>query len=67
MTSRRLAFRNRAMSATDLRPTLDRPDDDPYLWLEEIEGARALAWVEAENAATLGRFGDRRFAATAIR
>ena len=51
------------MSATDLRPTLDRPDDDPYLWLEEIEGARALAWVEAENAATLDRFGNRRFAA----
>src|SRR5262249_58828942 len=27
--------------------------DDPYLWLEDVEGARAVAWVEAENARTL--------------
>jgi prolyl oligopeptidase len=45
----------------DLRPTIEAPDDDPYLWLEEIGGERALAWVEAQNAATLARFGDRRF------
>jgi prolyl oligopeptidase len=45
------------------RPTLAAPDDDPYLWLEEVEGARALAWVEAQNAATLARFGDARWAA----
>ena len=31
----------------DARPTIAAPDDDPYLWLEEIEGERALAWVEA--------------------
>ena len=47
----------------DPRPTLEAPDDDPYLWLEEIDGERALAWVEAQNAATLTRFADRRFAA----
>ncbi len=47
----------------DPRPTIDAPDDDPYLWLEEIDGERALAWVEAENAAILARFGDARFAA----
>ncbi|MDX5330880.1 MAG: S9 family peptidase, partial [Caulobacteraceae bacterium] len=23
---------------------------DPFLWLEEVEGERALAWVDAENA-----------------
>ncbi len=40
----------------DARPTLAAPDDDPYLWLEEIEGARALAWVDAQNAATLAKF-----------
>ncbi|HEX3997458.1 MAG TPA: prolyl oligopeptidase family serine peptidase [Pirellulales bacterium] len=28
---------------------------DPYSWLEEITGARALAYVEAENAITLKR------------
>jgi prolyl oligopeptidase len=48
---------------TDPRPTIGAPDDDPYLWLEEIDGARALAWVEAQNAATLARFGDARFEA----
>jgi prolyl oligopeptidase len=26
--------------------------DDPFLWLEEIEGARAVAWVDVENART---------------
>ncbi|GAA2103931.1 prolyl oligopeptidase family serine peptidase [Brevibacterium salitolerans] len=31
---------------------------DPYLWLEEIEGEDALAWVEAQNARTLARFAD---------
>jgi prolyl oligopeptidase len=29
-------------------------DDDPYLWLEDIEGAKALDWVKKENAATDG-------------
>ncbi|GJD47498.1 hypothetical protein OPKNFCMD_0206 [Methylobacterium crusticola] len=47
----------------DARPTLAAPDDDPYLWLEEIDGARALAWVEAQNAATLEAFADGRYAA----
>ena len=27
-------------------------DDDPYLWLEDIEGAKALDWVKQQNAAT---------------
>jgi prolyl oligopeptidase len=35
---------------------------DPYLWLEEIEGKRAMAWVEARNARSLGVLrGDPRF------
>ena len=46
----------------DPRPTIEAPDDDPYLWLEEIEGERALAWVEAQNAATLRRLADAQFA-----
>src|SRR5260370_30744204 len=46
------------MSSVDLRPTLEAPDDDPYLWLEEIESAPVLDWVEAQNAATLKRFLD---------
>lgn len=51
------------MPIPDPRPTLDAPDDDPYLWLEDIEGPRALEWVEAQNAATLQRFGRGPFAA----
>jgi prolyl oligopeptidase len=47
---------------TDPRPTIEAPDDDPYLWLEEIDGERSLAWVDAQNAATLAQFGDARFA-----
>ena len=40
-----------------MKPTLDAPDEDPYLWLEEIDGSRALAWAEAQSEATLRRFG----------
>ena len=47
----------------DPRPTIEAPDDDPYLWLEEIEHPRVLDWVEAQNAATLERFSDARVAA----
>ena len=42
---------------TDPRPTLAAPDDDPYLWLEEIDGPAAVAWADAQSAATLARFG----------
>ncbi len=47
----------------EARPTVEAPDDDPYLWLEEIEGPRALAWVEAETDRTLAKFGTAQFAA----
>ena len=47
----------------DARPTLASPDDDPHLWLEDVEGAAALAWVEAQNAKTLARFALPAFAA----
>jgi prolyl oligopeptidase len=42
---------------------VEAPDDDPYLWLEETESSQALAWVDAQNAATMSRFSDGRFAA----
>ncbi|MEQ7155017.1 prolyl oligopeptidase family serine peptidase [Brevundimonas aurifodinae] len=36
---------------------------DPYLWLEEVEGERALAWVEEQNTRSLGVLqGDPRYA-----
>jgi prolyl oligopeptidase len=43
--------------SVDSRPTLDAPDDDPYLWLEEVEGGRAAAWVDEQNARTVAAFG----------
>jgi prolyl oligopeptidase len=46
----------------DDRPTLAAPDDDPYLWLEEIQGERALAFVEQQNRLTLDIFGGAAFA-----
>ncbi|MEM8975728.1 MAG: prolyl oligopeptidase family serine peptidase [Pseudomonadota bacterium] len=42
---------------TDVRPTPEAPDDDPYLWLEEVEGDQALAWIERQNGRTLAAFG----------
>jgi prolyl oligopeptidase len=47
----------------DARPTIMAPDDDPYLWLEDIEGPRALIWVEEQSARTLATFGTAEFAA----
>jgi prolyl oligopeptidase len=46
----------------DDRPTIASPDDDPYLWLEEIEGERALAFVAQQSKLTLEKFGDAGFA-----
>lgn len=30
-------------------------NEDPHIWLEEKDGAKALAWVESENTRTLAR------------
>jgi prolyl oligopeptidase len=39
------------------------PDDDPYVWMEEIEGPRALEWAKAENARSLPQLqNDPRYA-----
>ena len=36
--------------------------DDPYLWLEEVEGKRALEWVNQRNVETLGELqADNRY------
>jgi prolyl oligopeptidase len=36
--------------------------DDPYIWLEDVWGARSLDWVNAENARTLAILkGDPRY------
>ena len=45
----------------DRRPTIDAPDDDPYLWLEEVDGPEALAWVAAQNARTMAELAGPAF------
>ncbi|HSN21103.1 MAG TPA: prolyl oligopeptidase family serine peptidase [Usitatibacter sp.] len=42
-----LALAPAAMSVT---VSLAAPADDPYLWLEDVEGAKALEWVKAQDA-----------------
>lgn len=37
-------------------PAADVPADDPFVWLEDWTGPRAMQWVEAENKATLAAF-----------
>lgn len=49
------------MTAYDLRPTLNAPDDDPYFWLENVEGERSLAWAASQSARTLEHFGGTQF------
>ncbi|KYK47029.1 peptidase S9 [Bradyrhizobium liaoningense] len=48
--------------SVDDRPTINAPDDDPWLWLEEIEGTQALDFVERQNSLTLAAFGGAAFA-----
>src|SRR5262245_17465217 len=37
-------------------------EDDPYVWMEEIEGAKVLQWAKAENARSLPQLqNDSRF------
>ncbi|WP_298245785.1 prolyl oligopeptidase family serine peptidase [uncultured Bradyrhizobium sp.] len=47
--------------SVDDRPTLQAPDDDPFLWLEEIEGKQALDFVERQNQLTLQAFGGKAY------
>ncbi len=42
-------------AAAQERPTAD---NDPYLWLEEVEGERALNWVESQNRRTMDVLTD---------
>jgi prolyl oligopeptidase len=53
------------LAVTGTAPAQDAPSaDDPFTWLEEINGARALDWARAENRRTLGELqGDPRYRA----
>ena len=47
-----LLFSTTAMTQTIAAETLNR--SDPYLWLEDVQSERALAWVRARNAQSEG-------------
>ena len=49
----------------DPRPTLADPDDDPWLWLEDVDGDRATAWANGQTARTLARLADTEYEADA--
>ncbi len=42
----------RAQDAAPTTKSSTASADDPFLWLEEVQGEKALAWVEARNAAS---------------
>lgn len=60
-SSRHHSSRYPDMTVFDFRPTLNAPDDDPYLWLEDVEAERTLAWAPSQSARTLGHFGGTQF------
>jgi prolyl oligopeptidase len=49
------------MTLADPRPTLEAPDDDPWIWLEEVDGPQATSWADTQTAKTLERFGGPAF------
>ncbi|MEZ6013005.1 MAG: prolyl oligopeptidase family serine peptidase, partial [Hyphomonas sp.] len=49
-------------NAADM-PEADKAVEDPYLWLEDVEGATALGWVKSQNQRTLAELqADPRYA-----
>ena len=47
---------------TQAQPTapaaVPQAQDDPYLWLEDIDGAHAMAWVKRQDAGTVQRYAQ---------
>jgi len=53
-----------AMLAVPSMASAEDAEADPYIWLEEVEGEEALAWVRAQNARSLKELeSDPRFEA----
>ncbi|UHQ54842.1 prolyl oligopeptidase family serine peptidase [Microbulbifer sp. YPW16] len=51
----RIKVQGLALSALVLLSSPGRAAEDPYLWLEDVEGERAIEWVKQQNAETRGR------------
>ena len=49
------AFAQTMDPATSSAPNATTDADDPYLWLEEVQGAKSLAWVRERNAESEAR------------
>jgi prolyl oligopeptidase len=49
-----LAIAVASMSVNVSQAAPAAPSDDPYLWLEDVEGAKALEWVKAQDAESQG-------------
>ena len=47
-----------AATTSSATPAASTSADDPFLWLEDIHGTRALDWVKQQNATTAMRFVD---------
>ncbi|KTT76725.1 prolyl oligopeptidase family serine peptidase [Sphingomonas endophytica] len=62
MKVRRIARMVVGVAALVTGSTAMAQGDDPYIWLEDKDGAKALSWVAEENARTLPRLqGDPRY------
>src|SRR6478672_8550497 len=60
---RLLAFAAPLLAACSIGAIAQTVSGDPYVWLEEKDSARSLAWVEAHNAVTVKRLeADPRYA-----
>jgi prolyl oligopeptidase len=57
-----VSFLLAALIACEAIGPATRADDDPHLWLEDIEGQKALDWVREQNARSTGELtADPRF------
>ena len=52
---------DRPQAAANAKRAETSAADDPYLWLEEIDGAQVRAWVEARNRETVSALCDAQF------
>ena len=54
---------DKSIPAEARTPLTELGKNDPYLWMEEIEGTRAMDWAKAQNGKTLPVLqGDKRYA-----
>jgi prolyl oligopeptidase len=44
--------------STETTAQIAAAPEDPYLWLEETDGPKALAWVKARNAETVNKYAS---------